>query len=160
MVRLLPSGQAAPRPAAPPPTTPPAAASAGVSLDELAQLIESLPPVKVDGQLAAALGGTQATYRQLLEVALTHENSGLRMQAVGVALRSIESQPEVRAKLVGAANGIDGEHLSTLIESAAGDRAQELASNVTAQTRATEVRAKFASALHHLRRRGVGAGGG
>lgn len=157
---LLPGGQqtgARPVVAATPTTTVPQAAA--VTLEELASLIDAQPPVKVDGMLAQAIGASTATYRQLLDTSLTDDNSGVRMQAIGVAIRSIESQPELRAKLVGAASGVDAEQLSMLIESAAGDRAQEFASNVTAQTRASEVRAKFASALHHLRRRGVGAGG-
>lgn len=157
VVTLLPGGQAtAPRPAPVGPTTtvPPNA----VTLEEFAQLIDSQPPVRCDGPLADHLG-PQATYRQLLDTALTHTDASLRMLAVGVAIRSIEGQPELRAKLVGAAAGVEADRLSQLIESAAGNRAQEFASNVTAQTRATEVRAKFSTALHHLRRRGAGAGG-
>ena len=159
VINLLPGGQAAaPRPVvAATPTTIPQAAPA-VSLEEFAQIIDSQPPIKVDGQLAEALG-PMATYRQLLETALSHTEATLRMQAVGVAIRSIEGQPELRAKLVSTAAGVEADHLSQLIESAAGNRAQEFASNVTAQTRATEVRAKFSTALHHLRRRGAGAGG-
>jgi hypothetical protein len=159
VINLLPGGQVAavPRPmaATPPTTVPPQSA---VTLEEFAQIIDSQPPVKCDGQLAEALGPV-ATYRQLLETALSHSDASLRMLAVGVAIRSIEGQPELRSKLVGAAAGVEADHLSQLIESAAGNRAQEFASNVTAQTRATEVRAKFSTALHHLRRRGAGAGG-
>ena len=159
VINLLPGGQAsAPRPATiATPTTIPQAANT-VTLEEFAQIIDSQPPIKVDGQLAEALG-PMATYRQLLDTALAHTEAALRMQAVGVAIRSIEGQPELRAKLVSAAAGVEADHLSQLIESAAGNRAQEFASNVTAQTRATEVRAKFSTALHHLRRRGAGAGG-
>jgi hypothetical protein len=159
-INLLPGGQAtAPRPVTvATPTTIPQQAANTVSLEEFAQIIDSQPPIKVDGQLAEALG-PMATYRQLLDTALSHTEASLRMQAVGVAVRSIEGQPELRAKLVGAAAGVEADHLSQLIESAAGNRAQEFASNVTAQTRATEVRAKFSTALHHLRRRGAGAGG-
>ena len=160
VINLLPGGQAAPsRPTAgATPTTIPQAAASTVSLEEFAQIIDSQPPVRVDGQLAEVLG-PQATYRQLLETALSHTEATLRMQAVGVAIRSIEGQPDLRAKLVSTAAGVDADRLSQLIESAAGNRAQEFASNVTAQTRATEVRAKFSTALHHLRRRGAGAGG-
>ena len=161
VINLLPGGQvsAAPRPvSASPTTTVPTPGVAPVSLEEFAQIIDSQPPIKCDGQLAELLGPV-ATYRQLLDTALSHSDASLRMQAVGVAIRSIEGQPELRAKLVSTAAGVDADHLSQLIESAAGNRAQEFASNVTAQTRATEVRAKFSTALHHLRRRGAGAGG-
>jgi hypothetical protein len=160
VINLLPGGQVAgaPRPVSAVPTTTVPPAVAPVSLEEFAQIIDSQPAIKVDGQLAELLG-PMATYRQLLETALTHSDATLRMQAVGVAIRSIEGQPELRAKLVSTAAGVDADHLSQLIESAAGNRAQEFASNVTAQTRATEVRAKFSTALHHLRRRGAGAGG-
>src|SRR5262245_35995304 len=160
VINLLPGGQVAgaPRPVSAVPTTTVPPAVAAVSLEEFAQISDSQPAIKVDGQLAEVLG-PMATYRQLLETALSHSDAALRMQAVGVAIRSIEGQPELRAKLVSTAAGVDADHLSQLIESAAGNRAQEFASNVTAQTRATEVRAKFSTALHHLRRRGAGAGG-
>ena len=156
---LLPGGQATPaRPVSvSPPTTVPPAVNL-ITLEEFVQLIDAQPPVRCDGALADALG-PQATYRQLLEAALSHSDAGVRMQAIGVAIRSIEGQPELRAKLVAAASGVEADHLSQLIENAAGNRAQEFASNVTAQTRATEVRAKFSTALHHLRRRGAGSGG-
>ena len=154
---LLPGGQttAAPRPVTPT-TVPPAANT--ITLEDFAGIIDGQPPVRCDGALGEALG-PQATYRQLLDTALTHADAGVRMQAVGVAIRAIEGQPDLRAKLVSAASGVEADHLSQLIENAAGNRAQEFASNVTAQTRATEVRAKFSTALHHLRRRGAGAGG-
>jgi len=159
-INLLPGGQVstAPRPvsATPPTTVPPGVAP--LTLEEFAEIIDGQPPVKCDGQLAELLGPV-ATYRQLLETALSHSDAALRMQAVGVAIRSIEGQPELRAKLVSTAAGLDADHLSQLIESAAGNRAQEFATNVTAQTRATEVRSKFSTALHHLRRRGAGGGG-
>ena len=156
---LLPTGQGTPRPAAaatPTTTLPPAPNF--ITLEEFAQFIDSQPPVRCEGALAEALG-PMATYRQLLDTSLSHADPSVRMQAIGVAIRSIEGQPELRAKLVSAASGVEADHLSQLIESAAGNRAQEFASNVTAQTRATEVRAKFSTALHHLRRRGAGAGG-
>ena len=129
-----------------------------ISLEEFAEIIDRQPPINLDGPLGEALGPT-ATYRQLFDAALSHADASIRMTAIGVAVRSIEGKPELRAKMVGAAAGLDAEHLSQLIESAAGNRAQEFASNVTAQTRATEVRAKFSTALHHLRRRAAGSGG-
>jgi hypothetical protein len=158
-VSLLPGGQAAaPRPVSAAPTTTIPQGGTPITLEEFAQLLEGQPPIKCDGTLAQAVGPT-ATYRQLLEAALGHSEASIRMQAVGVAIRSIEGQPELRSKLVSAAAGVEADRLSQLIENAAGNHAQEFASNVTAQTRATEVRAKFSTALHHLRRRGAGAGG-
>jgi hypothetical protein len=129
-----------------------------ITLEEFAEIIDRQPPINLDGPLAEALGPA-ATYRQLFDAALSNADASIRMTAIGVAVRSIEGKPELRAKMVGAAAGLDAEHLSQLIESAAGNRAQEFASNVTAQTRATEVRAKFSTALHHLRRRAAGSGG-
>jgi len=129
-----------------------------ISLEEFAEFIDRQPPIPLDGPLGEALGPT-ATYRQLFDASLSHADASIRMTAIGVAVRSIEGKPDLRSKLIGAASGVDAERLSQLIESAAGNRAQEFASNVTAQTRATEVRAKFSTALHHLRRRGAGAGG-
>ena len=157
VVTLLPGAKVAGRPALTTTSTLVQGANM-MSLEEFAELIESQPPVRCDGVLADALGPT-ATYRQLFDTALSHADASVRMTAVGVAIRSIEGQPDLRAKLVGTASGLDADRLSQLIESAAGNRAQEFASNVTAQTRATEVRAKFSTALHHLRRRGAGAGG-
>jgi hypothetical protein len=155
-VSLLPSGRAAgPRPVSPTPTStvPPVQ---GISLEEFARILAEHPPIKVDGPLAAAVGGDMATFPQLLEIALSHDNPAVRMSAVGTGLRAIETTPDLRAKLVGVAAGMDPEQLSVLIQNAAGDRAQELASNVTGQTRATEVRAKFSAALHALRRQTLG----
>ena len=159
VLTLLPGGQASPPrpPQMTPPSTVPQAPNS-ITLEEFAQLIDAQPPVHCEGALADAVGPS-ATYRQLLETALSNGDPGVRMQAIGIAIRSIEGQPELRAKLVAAASGVEADRLSQLIENAAGNRAQEFASNVTAQTRATEVRAKFSTALHHLRRRGAGAGG-
>ncbi len=157
VVSLLPGAPAAARAMA---TTTSTLVKGGdtVSLEQFAEIIDRQQPIACDGVLAEAIGPT-ATYRQLFDVALSHSDASIRMTAIGVAIRSIEGRPELRAKLIGAASGLDADRLSQLIESAAGNRAQEFASNVTAQTRATEVRAKFSTALHHLRRRGAGTGG-
>jgi hypothetical protein len=156
---LLPGGGQATA-ARPPSVTPTTIQQAPntITLEEFAQIIDAQPPIRCDGALAEVIG-PQCTYRQLLDTALSHGEAGTRMMAIGVAIRSIEGQPELRAKLVSAASGVEADQLSQLIENAAGNRAQEFASNVTAQTRATEVRAKFSTALHHLRRRGAGSGG-
>src|SRR4030095_5518537 len=82
VVSLLPGAQAtAPRPAVAPTTTLPQGAPA-ITLEEFATLIDSQPPVKCDGPLADALG-PMATYRQLLDTALSHTDASLRMLAVG-----------------------------------------------------------------------------
>ena len=115
-----------------------------ITLEEFAQIIDSQPPVPLRRSRSARCSGPRGD----LPPAAGRRRCTTRMPACACrrsASRSaaIEGQPELRAKLVSAPRRRRrGRPLSQLIESAAGDRAQEFASNVTAQTRATEVRAK------------------
>jgi hypothetical protein len=71
---------------------------------------------------------------------------------VRTAIHAIDSEPDLRAGLLGAVNGMDQTEVLGVIRSAAGDKAEEVTMNIASQARSTEIRAKAASLLQQLRK--------
>jgi len=145
-VKLLGGPQTSGTPSLMTPTTMPVA-----SPQNIAALIASHPAVPVSGRLSEAVGGPTATLQQLFDVGLHNEDSGIRAEAVRTGINSLESEPALRAAIVSQLNTMDDQALSTMLRSAAGDRAEEVAMQVLSQARATEFRVKASSILQKLR---------
>jgi hypothetical protein len=118
----------------------------------LVQLFERHPPIPIAGKLRDAVGTDTATFMQLIDVGLHNEEPLVRLEAIRTTIQAIESEPELRAGLLGAVGGMDQTEVVGIIRSAAGDRAEEITMNIASQARNTEVRAKASTLLQQLRK--------
>jgi len=142
-------------PLAPPPSAAPPAASSvpspPASLPALAGLFAAHAPVPVQGRLSQALGTEMATFSQLGDMALHHDDILVRTEAVRVGLQVIEAEPEFRSAVISGVTGIGNGELGAFVRSLAGPRADELVLRVITLARATELRAKAAAVLQEIR---------
>jgi hypothetical protein len=146
-VRLLGGPLAPPPPAPPPPAqTPPQTASSN-----LAALVARHEPVPVTGRLAQAVGATSASFQQLFDLALHNEDATLRADALRAVVGALEADPALRSAVVGELNNVDDGALGSLLRSAAGEHAEEIAMQIMTQARASEIRVKASSVLQKLR---------
>ena len=118
----------------------------------LVELFQRHPPIPIAGKLRDAVGSDTATFMQLVDVGLHNEEPLVRLEAVRTAIHAIDAEPDLRAGLLGAVNGMDQTEVLGVIRSAAGDKAEEVTMNVASQARSTEIRAKAASLLQQLRK--------
>jgi len=138
------AGAPAPSPAAP--AVPPPPVQPG-----LANLIANHPPVPVTGRLAQTVGGPNATLQQLFEIGTRNDDSSLRSDAIRTMVSTLETDPALRAAAIGELGTIDDGALSAILRGAAGEHAEEVAMQVLAQARASEIRVKASSVLQRLR---------
>jgi hypothetical protein len=107
--------------------------------------------VPVTGRLATAVGGPTASLHQLLDIGMRNEDSTLRAEGVRAVVATLESDPALRAAAISELGALDDGSLSTLLRSAAGDHAEEVAMQILTQARASEIRVKASSVLQKLR---------
>ena len=146
-VRLLggTSGQtAAPVPVMPAVQPPPSSAG-------LATLVANHAPVAVNDRLAQTVGAPNATLQQLFEIGTRNEDAGLRAEAIRTMVSTLETDPGLRAAVIGELGTIDDGALSAILRGAAGEHAEEVAMQVLTQSRASEIRVKASSVLQRLR---------
>ena len=149
-VRLLGGPLAPPPPSAAPPTAS-SVPSPPASLPALVGLFEAHAPVPVQGRLSQALGTDTATFSQLGDMALHHDDVLVRTEAVRVGLQVIEAEPEFRSAVISGVTGMGNGDLSTFVRGLAGPRADELVLRVITLARATELRAKASAVLQDMR---------
>ena len=116
----LPAGGGAPPELAPAPTTattPALAPHLSVPDDPL----ERLEPLRPGGPIARLLGGTQATGRQLADLALHSDDPEIRGEAVGVAVDGIMRDPALERRVLAGLDGLDDATLARTIRGIAGD---------------------------------------
>ncbi len=149
-VRLLGGPQTPPEPAivvpSPPPLPPMQAAPAN-----LASLVARLNPVLVTGHLAEVVGSSNASLQQLFEIGTRNQDSTTRAEAVRAIVSTLEGDSSLRTAVVGELGTLDDASLSALLRSAAGEHAEEVARQILAHSRASELRVRAASVLRNLR---------
>ena len=117
----------------------------------LANLVANHAPVPVSGRLAQTVGGPNATLQQLFEIGTRNEDSSLRSEAIRTMVSTLETDPALRAAMIGELGTIDDGALSAILRGAAGEHAEEVAMQVLTQARASEIRVKASSVLQRLR---------
>jgi hypothetical protein len=122
-----------------------------VSPAALISYMDRPAPVAVTPRLGQVLGTQTPTLRQLMEVGLHNEDPTMRSEAVRVGLQAVEAEPELRAAVLAAVGGMEDSTLVAILRGSAGERAEEVATNVATQTRVGELRVKASSVLQALR---------
>ena len=147
-VRLLGGPQAvpaAPATAAASPANQPAAPAS--VMDALA----NHPPIPVTGRLGDVIGGHDATLLQLADLGVHHADATVRAQAARAFIAAVDTDPTLRASVLTQLNAMDEGTLSNLLRNAAGAHAEEVAMQILANARATEIRSKASAVLQRLR---------
>jgi hypothetical protein len=124
----------------------------------LFSLFQQHAPVPVTGRLAQTLGSPTATFPQLFDAALHQPDAGIRSDALRTWLNGVETDAELRSALVSSLNSMDEAQLSNFVRNAAGEHAEELATQVATQARGSEIRSKAAGLLQMLRANGNAGG--
>jgi hypothetical protein len=122
------------------------------------RLFASQSPVPVTGRLAQALGGETATFQQLMDTGMHHEDAGIRAEAVRAGLQGIERDANLRTAVLNTVNALDDAQLGDMVRGMAGERAEEFMMHVATQSRASELRIKASSVLQQIRNAGRAGG--
>jgi hypothetical protein len=151
-LKLLGSPLAPPAPGTTPvPPPPPPAPGVPASPADLAALVSRHAPVPIAGHLADIVGAPTASLPQLFDLGVRHEDATVRAEAVRAIVSTLEIDPALRTAVIGHLNNVDDVALSTMLRGAAGDHAEEVAMQVLAHARASEIRVKASSVLQRLR---------
>jgi hypothetical protein len=150
-VRLLGGSDLLAQPRATPPPTVPVAASPPPFPVALLEILDRHPPVPIAGVLADALGSRTATFRQLFDLSLHHEDADVRTEALRTGIATIEGEPELSSAVISELTKADSALLTTLVRASASDQAaQDAAAQVLHESRAPEIRLKASSFLQRL----------
>jgi hypothetical protein len=117
----------------------------------LSSLVARHDPVRVNGHLAEVVGGPNASLQQLFEIGTRNEDPTARSEAVRAIVSTLEGDPSLRTAVLGELSVIDDASLSSLLRSAAGEHAEELAMQILTQARASELRVRASAVLQKLR---------
>jgi len=144
----VPAGVRAPPEPAPATTTPPAPVPPASAPDDPLERLEPLQPA---GPIARLLGATQATGRQLADLALHSDDPEIRGEAVAVAVDAIVRDPGLEQRVLAGLDGLDDATLARTLRGIAGDAtrgllavAEERARGRPLGDRAARVRATLA----------------
>jgi hypothetical protein len=117
----------------------------------LAELFERHEPVLVSGRLAEAVGTSGASLQQLFEVGTRNEDAELRGEALQAFLSAVENDAPLRGAVVGQLRTLDDAALTSLLRRAAGEHAEEVATQILTRVRASDLRVRASSVLQKLR---------
>jgi hypothetical protein len=115
---------------------------------DLAPLLDRQIPAT--GPVADALKSPMVTLKQLGELWLQTDDTGLRDETASNGIQAMESETDMRNSLVDFAQSYSDVELANLLRGLAGPRAEELAAFVISQTRVTELHMKAAAVLRVL----------
>ena len=113
--------------------------------------------LRVGGRLGRALGTDTATFQQVLGTALKHEDPRVRADARRVAVKALAADPEVRASLVAALDGMPDDRLLSTLRGLAGADAEKLALAFARYGRSATLSARMQHAIAELRRQPDGS---
>jgi hypothetical protein len=143
-VRLLGGGEdtvlASPPPLGVPADLPPAAEP----------LPPSKRPVAVSGRLARALGAREASFEQLVELALRSDDEAVRRDALRIGLGLLETEPGLHEGFVDTVRGMSEETIVRWLRQHAGVRARPFVAAVLRAERSEGLRAKAEAVLRRL----------
>jgi hypothetical protein len=83
--------------------------------------LERVEPVRPGGPLARLLGTTQATGRQLADLALRSDDPEVRGEAVAVGVDAIVRDPVLEQRVLAGLDGVDDATLARTVRGIAGD---------------------------------------
>ena len=83
--------------------------------------LERIEPVRPGGPLARLLGTTQATGRQLADLALRSDDPEVRGEAVAVGVDAIVRDPALEQRVLSGLDGLDDATLGRTVRGIAGD---------------------------------------
>jgi hypothetical protein len=98
--------------------TPPVPARRAAAPDDP---LERLEPLRPGGPIARLLGATQATGRQLADLALRSDDPEIRGEAVGVAVDAIVRDPALEQRVLAGLDDVDDTTLARSLRGIAGD---------------------------------------
>jgi len=124
----------------------------GSGMPNVFQMFQTRPPCPINGRLGAALASDKATYPQLLDSAMHHEDVAVRSQAIRTWLQCLEDDAELRGAFVTAIGAVDDQQLATSLRGMAGAHAEELLQQVTTLARASELRLKASQVFLQLKK--------
>ena len=107
-------------------------------------------PIQLSGRLAQALGG-QAQLSEIVNAGLRNEDASVRAEAVQTAIRTIESDPEIRAAVMGTLQGMDDAQLATMVRGMGGDHGEEFLIQAAGHARQSDLRTKTQGILQQYR---------
>jgi hypothetical protein len=107
-----------------------------------------LPP---SSPLAVRLGSSQATLRDLVNLATRDEDATVRSKALDAGIQMIETNPRVQDAVATFLGSTDQEALAARIRSAAGPRADELVRWALQRSAPPETRSRLAAVARALR---------
>jgi hypothetical protein len=143
--------------ATPAPTTPTPAAAVTASGVPKARdpggavaMLDDHAAIPLSGRLAQALGTDAATFRQLFDAAVHDEDAAVRSDAMQEWLGALDAEPEFRASLLQALNTLDDFTLTGLLRGLAGNRAEEIAAQIAARVRGSDLRSRARGILLRL----------
>jgi hypothetical protein len=138
--------------AAPPPAPTAAAgqaeantAIAGGVMAQLSRVLEKHGDVQLPAgsSLAASLGSEQASFHQLISVAMRDGDRTLRQEAAGVLAGVFDSDPDARALLAAPGDAaLDPEVIASFVRASGGPHAEEFLGDIAQHLRTPALRAK------------------
>jgi len=146
-------------PGAPGPAGTPAAGSpeSREATRRVGEYVQSDETVGVSGRLADALGTNTTTFQQVLGTALKHDDPRVRAEARRAMVKALAADPEVRAALVAAVDGMPDATLLQTLRSVAGADAEQLAITFARYGRSPALSRRMQHAVSELRRQGDGS---
>src|SRR5436190_342814 len=117
------------------PTSPRPASPVG-----LQELIARHPPVPVSGAVADALQAPSATLQQLIELSLHHQDANVRTEALRTGMATVEAERELFSAVIKELNDVGSESLANQLHVAAGEHAEDVASDALREAHAAQIR--------------------
>jgi hypothetical protein len=114
-------------------------------------LIDRHEAIPVTGAVAEALQSDSATFRELLDLSLSHVDATVRAEAVRTGLAALEADRTLYVAVVAELDHVDSGVLAKLVRSGAGEHAEELVRSVSQGPHAAKFRLKASSVLQELR---------
>jgi hypothetical protein len=113
-------------------------------------LLDAHPPIALAGALARWFKTETLSLRELIQTGFTHEDAGVRREALRTSISALENDPALAGLLADLAR-IDEATLESLARRVAGDHAEEVLLQVRTQARRGDVRSKAGSVLERFR---------
>ena len=113
-------------------------------------ILDGHPAVPIFGRLAQALGTNEATFRQLFDAASHNEDATVRAEATRAFMRGLDAEPEFRELVLRALNTLDDFTLTQMLYGLAGSHAGDIATEIAAHARGSELRSRAHGILLRL----------
>ncbi len=108
--------------------------------------------VPVEGRLAERLGDTKVRWDLLANTAFADESPAIRRAAVRAAVRAFEADPDLKAAVVEAFDGVGEADIAAFARARCHHRAEDFVRNIARATTDPELRAQAQAVLHQLKR--------